>query len=243
MKMVIIQARVGSTRLPGKVLKSLSGQPVLFHVIDRCRRARRADFVTVATTDKSEDDAIEELCKQWNVPCFRGSSEDVLSRFYHAAQKLNAESIVRITADCPLIAPELIDECITVFERSGADYASNVISLPRRLISGLDVEVFSFKALSSAHTQAIDAHDREHVTPYMRRNPLHTFKIVPVPVAEIYEHPFRLTVDYPEDMVLMEELYAALAPRGAFLETRDAIAFLQSHQDIALINRDSVQRV
>lgn len=240
MKAIIIQARMGSTRLPGKVLKPLSGQPVLFHVIDRCRQARRADSVSVATTDKSEDDTIEALCAKWNTPCFRRSSEDVLSRFYHTAQNLHAKSIVRITADCPLIAPELIDECMTVFERSGADYASNT-GEPRRLIRGLDVEVFSFQALSLAHTKATALSDREHVTAYIRRNISREFKIVPVFAAEIYTGTFRLTVDYPEDLILMEKLYAALAPRGAFIETRDAIAFLLSHPDIAAINRDCVQ--
>lgn len=241
MKAIIIQARMGSTRLPGKVLKPLAGQPVLFHVIDRCRRSRRADVVSVATTDTSEDDSIAALCAKWNTPCFRGASGDVLSRFYHAAQKLQAKNIVRITADCPLIAPELIDECLADFEKSGADYASNTVE-PRRLIRGLDVEVFSFKALTRAHAEATALPDREHVTPYIRRT-TSAFTVVPAPVAEPYTRPFRLTLDYPEDLALMEKLYAALAPHGSFFETKDAIAFLDKHPDIAAINRDCVQKL
>lgn len=241
MKAIIIQARIGSTRFPGKVLKLLSGQPVLFHVVDRCRRSRRADFVAVATTDKSEDDVIAALCAQWNTPYFRGSSEDVLSRFYHAALQLRAESIVRITADCPLIAPELIDECIAVFEGSGADYASNVISLPRRLMHGLDVEVFSFKALSRAHTQAA-RDDREHVTTYIRRNPLREFKIVPVLAAEIYTRPLRLTLDYPEDLSLLEKVYEALWRTDSPVKTSSAISFLLEHPAVASLNGQCAQK-
>lgn len=241
MRAIIIQARVGSTRLPGKVLKPLSGQPVLFHVIDRCRKARCADVVSVATTDTSEDDTIEALCTQWDIPCFRGSSEDVLSRFYHAAQDLHAQSIVRITADCPLIAPELIDECIAAFEKSGADYASNTVE-PRRLIRGLDVEVFSFEALARAHAQATALSDREHVTGYIRRNRIGGFTVAPVPIAEVYTGPFRLTLDYPEDLSLLEKVYEALWRKDSFLHTARVISFLENHPEIAAINRDCVQK-
>src|SRR4030042_2449084 len=168
MPIAIIQARMGSTRLPGKVLKKVGGVTLLEYEIKRLKRAKKINKVVVATTISKKDDRIEKLCRQIGVAFFRGSENDVLDRYYQCAIKYpQYKNIVRITGDCPLIDPAVIDEVISFFEKNDFDYASNVE--PPTFPDGMDIEIFKNSALKTAAQKAELISDREHVTPYIRR--------------------------------------------------------------------------
>ncbi|TSC58754.1 MAG: acylneuraminate cytidylyltransferase [Parcubacteria group bacterium Greene0416_79] len=241
---IIIQARMGSTRLPGKALKLLHGKPMLLYVVERCRQSKKAHTVAIATTDLPEDSVIAEFCNTHHIPCYRGSPDDVLNRYYHCAKNLSADTIVRITSDCPLIAPELIDECLSVFETGSFDYVSNTAPGERELPRGLDVEVLSFSALELAEREAKEPYEREHVTPYLSENRAGNVRVSPivVPTRE-YLRPYRLTVDYPEDFLMMETIYGIKkGRRGLFLRAREAIAFLDAHPEVCAQNVHCLQK-
>ncbi len=145
MIVAVVQARMSSTRLPGKVLAEVAGHPMLWHVVHRLRRARLVNRIVVATSENPADDAIQQFCKQESIDCFRGSESDVLDRYYQAAQAFSADVVVRITADCPLIDSNIVDRVIQHFLDDDLDYVSN--ALRYTYPDGLDVEVFSFAAL------------------------------------------------------------------------------------------------
>lgn len=235
----IIQARVGSTRLPGKVLHDLAGQPVLARVIDRTRRANRLDEVVVATTNDPSDEPIVELCQSRGVPCFRGSEEDVLDRYYRAAVHHSAQTIVRITSDCPLIEPIIIDRVVDEYiQRSGeVDYASNIV--PRRTFPrGLDTEVMSFDTLAWAWKEDGDPARREHVTPYIYGNP-ERFRIHSVEHEEdLSVH--RWVVDTPEDLEFLRLIYDHFA-RDDFTWTV-VLTLLEQNPEWLEINRHVRQK-
>ena len=185
----IIQARMGSTRLPGKVLAKVGGKPLLGYLLDRVDQSQRLDGVVVATTDRDEDEAIEQFCLERGVACYRGSSEDVLGRYWGAAKEAGAEVVVRLTGDNPLIDPEMIDWVVGEFVAADVDYASN--TLERGFARGMDVEVFTIGALERAQAETDRPYDREHVTPYFYGNP-DKFRLKSVEQ--------RLTVDTREDL-------------------------------------------
>ncbi len=229
----IIQARMGSTRLPGKVLKDLGGESVLARVVNRTRRATLLDEVVVATSVLPADDAIARECESLKVACFRGDEADVLDRYYRAAQKFAADAIVRITADCPLIDPELIDAAIRSSRDQKADYASNalVLTYPR----GLDVEVFTADALARAWSAAKEEYQREHVTPYLYENP-ELFKVISI-AGEVDHSKYRWTLDTAEDLEMIRAVYKHFGNRDSirwievldFMEAQPKIAALNSH--------------
>ena len=206
MKVVaIIQARMGSSRLPGKVLSDLAGEPMLARVVHRVRRARLVDEVVVATTDEPQDSAILEFCAEHGWPCYAGSEHDVLDRYYQAATERNADIVVRVTSDCPLIDPQVIDEVVRRFrEHRYVDYVSCTLA-PRTFPRGLDTEVFSYDALAEAWQQTTDPTYREHVTPYFYNNP-DLFELDGV-YSYANHAQFRWTVDTPEDMQLAEKIF------------------------------------
>lgn len=240
MKAVIIQARMGSTRLPGKSMNLLSGKPLLFHVVERAMRTKKADTVVVATSRDSEDDVIETFCAAEAISCFRGSHDDVLARYYETAKHIGVETIIRITADCPLIDPGIIDECIETFERSSADYVSNV-NPERTFPKGLDVEVVGMKALTQAYKEAREPYEREHVTPYIWENKKKRFTIGRGVVARPeYRRPYRICVDYAEDFQVLEHIYSALYREGDIIPVLSVFAFLDSHQEVARLNREYI---
>jgi glutamate-1-semialdehyde aminotransferase/spore coat polysaccharide biosynthesis protein SpsF (cytidylyltransferase family) len=202
----IIQARMGSTRFPGKTMAEIEGRPMLGHVVDRVRLSRLVDNVIVATSDGSADDAIATFCGNENIPCFRGSEQDVLDRFYQAARANPADAFVRITADCPLIDPDVIDAVASRFGEGGVDYVSNIqrYTYP----DGLDTEVFAFSALERAWREARKPAEREHVTPYLRTGKFRTANVEsahPVTAGE-----FRWTVDHPADLEFVRAIYREL---------------------------------
>src|SRR5882672_589717 len=213
MKIVaIIQARMGSTRLPGKVLKDLEGDTVLSRVIARVKRSATIGEVIVATSDAAGDDVIVAECKRLNARVFRGDEKDVLDRYYRAAQLFKAEVVVRITADCPLIDAELLDETVNRFLADRPDYASN--ALERTYPRGLDTEVFTMRALELAWSKSSEAYQRAHVTPYMYQNP-ERFKVLAVKGEKDYSG-LRWTLDASEDLEFLRAVYARFPGRDDF---------------------------
>jgi spore coat polysaccharide biosynthesis protein SpsF len=227
----IIQARMGSTRLPGKVLKDLGGGSVLARVIKRTRRATLLDDVIVATSEQPADDAIVAECERLAVPFFRGDEQDVLDRYYHATQKFGAEVVVRITADCPLIDPELIDATIQALFEKGSDYATNslVVTYPR----GLDVEVFTAAALARAFHSAKEAYQRTHVTPYLYENP-QLFKVTSLTADRDYSR-YRWTLDTAEDLETIREIYKYFE-QSDYMGWREVIRLMEHQPELAEIN-------
>lgn len=227
----IIQARMGSTRLPGKVLKDLGGETVLARVVNRTRRATLVDEVVVATSVLPADDAIARECEGLKVACFRGDELDVLDRYYRAAQKFAADAIVRITADCPLIDPELIDAAIRSRLDQKADYASN--SLVRSYPRGLDVEVFTADALARAWSAAKEEYQRIHVTPYLYENPK-AFKVIST--AEEMDHSnHRWTLDTAEDLELLRAVYKHFGNRDS-IRWIEVLDLMEAHPELAALN-------
>lgn len=209
----IIQARMASSRLPGKVLLDLGGQPVLAWAVERCRKARRVDEVVVATTLDPADDPIAALCAERGWPVFRGDQFDVLDRYYQAARRFGAEVIVRVTADCPLIDPAVVDEVLEAFDSRKVDFAANRLPPPwkRTWPIGLDTEVCSFAGLERAWREAALKHEREHVMPYFYDSP-GRFNIYVVEHEPDYGE-MRWTVDTPEDLALLREVVARFGGR------------------------------
>lgn len=238
MKLVaIIQARMGSTRLPGKVLKDLCGETVLARVIYRLRAARFIDELLIATTDQPSDDAIVAECRKCSVAVSRGDQDDVLDRYYRAAQLTKADVVVRITSDCPLIDPEITDKTIAAFMDTRPDYVSN--ALERTYPRGLDVEVISFDALARAWRTARKPYEREHVTPYIYEHPA-TFKVVPVTQPTDYSR-HRWTVDAPEDLEFVRAVYRRLRGDGMF-SWRSVLELLEREPELMQLNCSVVQK-
>lgn len=233
---VIIQARLGSTRLPSKVLLDLAGEAMLSRVVRRVRRAKCADEVIIATTTESRDDKLVEFCAQQGWPCYRGSENDVLDRYYGAAKAHQADIVVRITSDCPLIDPEVIDGVVDGLELQDAEYCSNTVR--RDYPRGLDAEAFTFAVLEKAWTEDRDPTLREHVTQYIVRHP-ELFEISQLRFDENWSH-LRWTVDTPEDFELVQKIYAHFG-HDEFAWT-DVLPVLAAHPDWEKINQGIEQK-
>lgn len=232
----IIQARMGSTRLPGKVLAQISGVPVLEFMVRRVRGSKRCSEVWVATSDHVGDDPVVDLCGRLGVPVFRGSENDVLERYRAAAENAGADVVVRLTADCPFADPGVIDEAIAHFESDKFDYVSNVIR--RSFPDGLDVEVFSRVTLERAARECADAKFREHVTPYMRSGSYASgktgqFRIGHVTAPANFSH-LRWTLDTPEDLGFFQKFSSLVPPDASWM---DIIACLTKQPEFFSWNR------
>lgn len=228
----VLQARLGSTRLPGKVLMPMLGKPMLARQLERLRRARCLDRVIVATSIQPEDDAIEVFCREQGVGCHRGSVDDVLDRCFQAVAAIRPEFVMRLTGDCPLADPQVIDGLAEFFERGKYDYASNTIrpTWP----DGLDAELMRFEAIEAAWRDAKLPSEREHVTPYIYKHP-ELFKL------GSYENTIdlsalRWTVDEPADFELVSRIYSALYPANPAFTSADVLEYLRAHGDVAAIN-------
>jgi spore coat polysaccharide biosynthesis protein SpsF len=231
---VIIQARMTSSRLPGKVLRPILGRPMLSFQIERLRRARGFDRIVLATTTNHSDDVIAEFCRVEGLDCFRGSEHDVLARYYEAAAQIAAAAIVRVTADCPLLDPDVVEEVIARFRGvDGCDYASNMLELT--FPYGMAVEVMSFRALSDAHRHARDPDEREHVTPYIYRRPAQFCTASVEMSPNRSDH--RWTVDTLEDFALVTHILETLHPVNPDFRMADVIALLEARPDWREINR------
>lgn len=237
--LVIIQARMGSTRLPGKVLMPLAGKPALEHVVERVRAAREVDGFVIATSTLPTDNAVAEYCAAHSWPCVRGSEDDVLARFVTVLERHPAEIVVRITGDCPLTDPAMIDQLVGALKNDprGLDYISNT-QAPRKIPHGLDVEVMRADALLCAGREAAAREEREHVTPYLYRNPaLYTLGRIDLPV-DLSAH--RWTLDTPDDHALLERVLQELTP-GAF-RWQDTLEVLEKYPKWVSINSSVTQK-
>jgi len=230
----IIQARMGSSRLPGKVLLDLCGKPVLWHVFNRVSQSELLTTVIIATTTNPEDDAIEQYCISEEIPVFRGSSDDVLDRYYWCAKKIGADVIVRITADCPLHDATVIDTIIREFLDGNHDFVTNTFEYTYP--DGLDAEVFSFASLEKAWSSARLPSEREHVTPYIRNSPGFTKKNV---VAENPYPPYRLTLDQQEDFEFISRIFKGIGKVNFSLD--ETTEFISKHADLLRINQNIVR--
>jgi len=231
----VIQARMGSARLPGKILKKVNGAALLGYQVERVRKSRLLDKIIVATSVLVKDDVVEKFCKTNNIEYFRGSENDVLSRYYECAQKYNADIVVRLTADCPLSDPKIIDDTIKFYMDTKVDYAANTVPPETsKYPDGFDVEVFSMKALKKAYEKANDSHDREHVTFYFWKYN-NDFKM-----AQLYNSKncskYRLTVDYPEDFEVVEFVIKELKKRNSFGHLNEIIEIIDANPDIKAKN-------
>jgi spore coat polysaccharide biosynthesis protein SpsF len=233
----VIQARMGSTRLPGKVLMDLGGKTVLARVVDRLRRATLVNEILVATTDSIADDAIIQECRRINVASFRGSESDVLDRYYQSALMTAAEGIVRITSDCPLIDPQIADDTVRLFLDLRPDYASN--ALDRTYPRGLDTEVMTRDALACAWREAHLSYQRAHVTPYLYENPSR-FDILAVR-GRINYSDHRWTLDTAQDLVFIRAIYDQLGNDDNF-SWHDVLAVLQREPELVELNRGVMQK-
>jgi glutamate-1-semialdehyde aminotransferase/spore coat polysaccharide biosynthesis protein SpsF (cytidylyltransferase family)/predicted dehydrogenase len=227
----VIQARMGSTRLPGKSMAEIEKRPMLWHVVHRAKQATLVDRVVVATSTAPADDVIEKMCREIGVTCYRGSESDVLDRYYAAARGEKASQVVRITADCPLIDPVVIDRVVRRFQAGDLDYASN--AMVRTYPDGLDTEIFSFSALERAWHEATKSSEREHVTPYLRSK---KFRIANVEnTVELAQLSCRWTVDEQEDLDFVRAVYEAMRGRENFL-MEDVLQLLHDRPDIEKLN-------
>lgn len=236
----IIQARMGSTRLPGKVLMKLQDKSVLEHVVERVKQADLLDEIVVATTTSPEDDVLATEATRYGVRVYRGSSDNVLSRYYEAAKEVEAQVVVRITSDCPLIDPAIIDHVIDTYHHTTNQVVTNVGTNPseRTFPRGLDVEVFSFEALAAAYLQATKEYEREHVTPLIYdQNQILCY------INEIDYSQHRWTLDTPEDLALISEIYTHLYHGRHDFYLNDIIRLFKEKPRLFDINKHIEQKV
>lgn len=233
MVVCIIQARMGSTRLPGKVLQSVVGKTFLEHLVNRVKVAETIGSIVVATSELVLDNPISQLCEEIGCECFRGSEKDVLDRYYQAASKYNAEIIVRITADCPLIDPWLVDDIVNFYtaNNSNVDLVTN--RYPLTFPDGLDVDVFSFSALEVAWNYARTDYQREHVIPFFWEEGR---RVLNYESDENLFQKYRWTVDYIEDAILVKKIFEALYRSESTFSYGDVMDFLRKNPSLSKLN-------
>jgi spore coat polysaccharide biosynthesis protein SpsF len=237
----LVQARMGSTRLPGKVLEPLAGEPAIVRIVERVRATKSIDEVAVVTSDQARDDVLAEVCQAVGIACVRGSETDVLDRYHQAAVSLDAERIVRVTADCPLIDPDVLDDLLDLADaRSDTVYASVVTgAIPstsgyRRYPDGLDAETFTADVLETAWQEADAPFEREHVTPFVWQRPDRFPAAVLEAEADLGSE--RWTVDYPADLEFVRIVYDRLYVPGRPFGYRDVLALLDADPSLRELN-------
>lgn len=238
---LIIQARMSSQRLPGKVLKKVLGRPLLWYMLQRLEFCNLVDEVVVATSVNSADDAIAHFCEEEEVPCFRGAEDDVLGRYYHCAKEFSADAVVRVTADCPLIDPDVVDQIVVAYRNAypQIEYISNtrVRNFPR----GFDTEVFSFEALEQAHREAIHSIAREHVTPFIRLQP-GRFRVANYLSTYGDYSEYRLTVDEKDDFRLISKIIESLYATQPRFDLSNILDLFEEDPSLPRINAHVEQK-
>ena len=232
----IVQARMKSSRLPGKVLKDIQGKPMLWHVVKRLKKARLVGRIIIATSNREIDTPILKLGRDLRLDCYAGSEQDVLDRYYRAATNFGADIIVRITADCALIDPHIVDDVIRRYMQGDCDYVAN--TLKWTYPDGVDVEVFSYAALEKAWREARWASEREHVTPYIRKNP-DKFRLVNIESGTDLSR-FRWSVDREEDLEFVRQVFRHLYQEGQIFYMEDVLKLIEKYPQLVDINRDIV---
>jgi spore coat polysaccharide biosynthesis protein SpsF len=238
----VVQARMGSTRLPGKILADINGEPMLAHVMRRTIAIPSVDVAVVATSALPGDDSVAEISGDNNWPCVRGSEADVLDRYHRAARLHGADHVLRVTADCPLLC---VQEAATVIDRhlsSGNDYTHNLTVWGSEMPLGTGTEIFTFEALDRSWREGHEPHHREHVDEYVGEHPeLFRIELVTAP-TQLRRSDYRLTVDTSDDLVLIRRIYAEVPARHGLIEVADVVAFLDDHAEIASINQHVKQK-
>lgn len=233
----VLQARASSKRLPLKVLKPILGVPMLERQIERLKRVKSITHFILATSQDPSDDAIEALARRAGVGCYRGSLNDVLDRIYQAVKGKDTKDVVRLTGDCPLTDPALIDEVIQFHQAGGYDYSSN--TLEPTYPDGLDVEIFRYRCLEEAWREATLASEREHVTPFIYKRPeryrLGNFR-GPVDLSQL-----RWTVDQAEDFQFVTAVYEALYPKRPDFSADDVLNFLKTNEELSKANAQFIR--
>jgi spore coat polysaccharide biosynthesis protein SpsF len=238
----VIQARMGSTRLPGKILKTIEGKPMLWHIVDRLKRVEKVDDVVIATSNNSKDDQVFQMADEYSISCFRGSETDVLRRFYDAAVEAEAKYIIRITGDCPLVDPKIIGELINLYFDKHLDFCgvatgagvanqSNINRFP----DGLDAEMFSFKVLKEADNEAYADFQREHVTPFIWKNKERYKSATLYSSTGDYSN-LRWTVDNQEDYDFAKWIYSMLYHENNEFNYLDVLNLLKKYPEAASNN-------
>lgn len=236
----IIQARMGSERLPGKVIKEIKGIPMIVHIMNRLKKAAGIDRMIVATSTNPENDKLACVVEQAGGIVFRGSEEDVLKRYVDAAAEFGGKYIIRVTGDCPLISGEIIDELIDGFLKAKVAYMR--VDVPNTFSRGFDGEIFTREALEKAHKLAEECRYREHVTLYMYEHP-EDFSIAVMEAKEDWKRPgYRLCVDTKEDFQLVEVIYNALYQKNPDFTIDDIIDYLDNHPKVDKINQSIMQK-
>jgi spore coat polysaccharide biosynthesis protein SpsF len=236
----IIQARMGSSRLPGKVLADLGGQPVLAWVARRAQRAAGVDLVMIATSTDKDDDAIAAFCERESLACYRGSQHDVLDRYVQAARQAQADVIVRLTGDCPFIDPEMLGDNLSTFleKKPALDFAANRLPGDRTIPIGLDAEFCTMAALETAGQESKEPHQREHVMPFFYEHP-ERFNILHIKQSPSYGN-LRWTVDTPEDLELARRIAAEFSDDR--FSWKDILALFERQPQLAQINAGVVHK-
>lgn len=237
MKIVaIVETRMSSTRLPGKSMKRILGRPVLALLIERLKNVRLLDDIVVATTVKKEDDVIERLSKKLGVGCFRGSEKDVLKRVLKTAKRVQADLIIEVLGDCPLIDPQLVEKGIKIFLKGDYDYLNN--ALERSFPNGLDFQIYPVKVLEEVNRLTDDPLDREHVTLYIYSHP-ERYKIKILRASgELYWPKLAITLDTPQDFKLIKIIFENLYPKNPQFTAFDVVRFLRANPKLLKINKD-----
>jgi spore coat polysaccharide biosynthesis protein SpsF len=235
----IIQARMGSTRFPGKIFKNVLGKPLLDYQFERLKRSKSIAEIVIATTTNKSDQEIVNFCRSRSISYYRGSENDVLARYYETAKKYKADVIVRITSDCPLIDPAIVDKVVVEYLKdTSQDYVSN--TLERTYPRGMDTEVFPFSLLEEMHREAKSLDEREHVTTYIYNHP-EQYRIKQVKQVKDDSH-YRLTVDTIEDFKVISKIIEFLYKDHPLFSLHDVICLLKEKPDIAMINQHIEQK-
>lgn len=235
-----IEARMNSSRLPGKILRPILGKPTLEHLVERVRRSKLVNEVVVATTVSPQDDAVEVWAKKAGIAIFRGSEEDVLLRVLEAQRAYKGDVIVELTGDCPLLDPQIIDQVLKYYLDHDTDYVSN--SKERSYPLGFDVKIFSREALEEVHRISQDPADREHVSLYLYEHPekftVHTIMAPP----ELHRPQYRICVDTLDDFTAAESIFKALYPKKPDFNAYDIVHYLDTHPEVVALNAAVQQR-
>ena len=231
----IIQARIGSSRLPGKSMKLILGRPMLWYQLRQIAKSKKITQVVVATTNQKKDRVISNYCKKKKIECFKGDEKNVLQRYFFASLKYKADIIVRLTSDCPLIDPKIIDKSISIFQRNDYDYVSNTCPPEGATYTdGMDVEVFDFFSLSTAYLKCKNDSENEHVTHFFwkKNNGFKTFRFN---LKSNYRN-YRLTVDYIEDFILIKKIIYYFKKNKINISYNNIIRFMKKNKKISQIN-------
>ena len=232
---IIIQARMGSQRLPGKVMRKIKNKPILYYMLKQIKRSSLHDIIIVATSKKKENDIIRNFCKKNKINCFSGSEYNLVNRYFLAAKKYQINTIVRLTADCPLIDPDIIDQSISKFLSKKYDFVANTSPpFKKTYPDGVDVEVFSFNLIKKVNFKCKNKNDLEHVTPFIWRKKKR-FNLFRFELKNNLSK-YRFTLDYKEDFLLIREILINLYKKRKKITMKSVVNYIKKNKNIYLLN-------